>query len=377
MILLVGYRREALRAALGLGYQVILWNDASIPKFQEKKITKKILHPFQDIRKVPSKLIPLLKKYHIQFVSGVTEKSVLPAASVREFLGLPGPRFKVAKLCRDKTAMKTYAKKKKIRVTPFVVLKKNIPLKEIEKRLSYPVVLKKKALYGRRGLKIVKQPSQLKKALKSMHLAEKMIRGKEFSIESFIHQGKILFRNPTEYYELYTINFVPAFLSPKKLKALHDFNDDIIKKFGIRDGVTHLECYWTKDGILFGEIALRPPGGYIMNLIKIAYGFDPWKAFFEIEAGNKPHLSRRPKKVAASWIVHPGEGRVRKVVGLKHLQKIALDAKINLKPGQIISKRMGTGENVGRILLESTSRKRLMKDINKIRENFRIEMDSW
>ena len=32
-------------------------------------------------------------------------------------------------------------------------------------------------------------------------------------------------------------------------------------------------------GLLFGEIALRPPGGYIMNAMHHAYGFDPWAAF--------------------------------------------------------------------------------------------------
>ena len=140
--------------------------------------------------------------------------------------------------------------------------------------------------------------------------------------------------------------------------------------------MTHLECYLTKKGLLFGEIALRPPGGYLMNLIKIVYGFDPWKAFFEIESGKKASLSKRPKKVAASWIIHPGKGKIKKIKGLETLQKMGCDIKVQVKVGQEISKRLGTGESVGRILMEAPTKSSLMKFIRRIKKIFHIEMSA-
>jgi len=119
-------------------------------------------------------------------------------------------------------------------------------------------------------------------------IAEKWIKGKEFSVESFIRNGKIIFRNITEYYELYHLNIVPASLDRGTSKRIYKLNDEVIKKFGINQGMTHFECYLTKDGLIFGEIALRPPGGYLMDLIQTAYGFDPWIELLNIESGKKP-----------------------------------------------------------------------------------------
>lgn len=52
-------------------------------------------------------------------------------------------------------------------------------------------------------------------------------------------------------------------------------NHQVIKALNIKWGLTHLEYYGDRNGELFGEIALRPTGGYIMELIKCAYDFDP------------------------------------------------------------------------------------------------------
>ena len=49
-------------------------------------------------------------------------------------------------------------------------------------------------------------------------------------------------------------------------------NDEVIKKFGVDRGMTHAEFYLTDHGPVFGEIAIRPPGGYYMELIEKVYG---------------------------------------------------------------------------------------------------------
>ena len=38
-----------------------------------------------------------------------------------------------------------------------------------------------------------------------------------------------------------------------------------------------MEVFLGEEGPVFGEIAARPPGGYLMDLIPRAYGFDPWE----------------------------------------------------------------------------------------------------
>ena len=374
-LLLVGYRSKAVSAAEKLGYDVFLWDEKPPPQSKTKYLKKILTYPFNDAkRSLSKKFIKLLKREKIRVVSGVTEKAVIPAVLAQKALGLPGAQLSVAQRCRDKIIMKIYAHKKNIPVTPFVAVNKNTTIEELEKKLSYPIVLKYKSLSGRRGLLIAYEKKNLRTMMQRRDIAEKWIKGKEFSVESFIRNGKIIFRNITEYYELYHLNIVPASLDRKVVKRIYKLNDEVIKKFGVRQGMTHFECYLTKDGLIFGEIALRPPGGYLMDLIQAAYGFDPWIELLNIESGKKTTLSTQPKRVACSWIIHPGPGKIKDIKGLDEVKKIEAvkEIRIKLKIGDVIGVRESASEEYGHMIIQEKDHKKLLQTIQKIKAKFKI-----
>src|SRR5690606_13667640 len=56
--------------------------------------------------------------------------------------------------------------------------------------------------------------------------------------------------------------------------------EDLIDAFDIHYGMIHPEFFITEDDkISFGEVAARVPGGHIFELIRRAYGFDPFAGF--------------------------------------------------------------------------------------------------
>ncbi len=111
-------------------------------------------------------------------------------------------------------------------------------------------------------------------------LMESHLDGWEFAVEAWIHQGKIRFLNISEYVTLGYSVFVPA--SPE----LEQYRDQItrqveklVKTFDIEFGQIHPEYFVTSDGeMYFGEVAYRPPGFKVFELLERVYGFDAYQA---------------------------------------------------------------------------------------------------
>lgn len=112
-------------------------------------------------------------------------------------------------------------------------------------------------------------------------LAESHLSGQEFSCEAFVHKGKIVFLNITEYVKLGYSNFIPEgkHLASKR-KMIHEYMQRLVDIFGIEYGMIHPEWFLTdKDEMGFGEVACRIPGGHILELCSKAYNFDALAAF--------------------------------------------------------------------------------------------------
>ncbi len=153
-------------------------------------------------------------------------------------------------------------------------------------------------------------------------LVESHLPGQEFSVEAFIHQGKIRFLNVTEYVKLGYSNFIPAGPELESKRArIRDATERLVASFGIEYGMIHPEWFLTEDDTLsFGEVACRIPGGHIFELMEKAHGFDPMQglilcsdpsvseetieAFFPEEEGGTGDF-------AGSVMVYPRPGRIR------------------------------------------------------------------
>jgi biotin carboxylase len=372
-LLFLGYRAGAIDAAVSLGHEFIIWHDKPLPKRIALQARSSYQAPFpDDFAKLPKGVDQWLQATPIASVLALMERSVLLAAFIRQRLGLQGVSLEVAKRCQDKFWMKTWAADHGIPTTRFLVTDLAAEAEEWGKTWGYPLIAKPRTSSGRRGLQYIYDSEHW---IPENTYLEKIITGHECSVESYIINGEIKFTNITDYFALTYSNILPAEYTPALMDALLGLNARIIRAFEITEGMIHCEFYITKQGLLFGEIAIRPPGGYIMDLLSMAYQVSAWELFILSHLG---HEFPKPAalKTAACWIVHPGPGQVAKIQGLETIAKhpAVEDIKIRCQQGEICQERIGVGQDYGRILLAATSYAHAQEALHFIEQHFTLDV---
>lgn len=204
-------------------------------------------------------------------------------------------------------------------------------------------------------------------------LAESHLSGKEFSCEAYIHGGKVVFLNITEYVKLGYSNFVPAgeYLQSKR-PLIHNHIQKLVDIFGIEYGMIHPEWFITdNDELLFGETACRIPGGHILELVSKSYDFDALAAFVLIHdpsltkeelAEIFPDDSKFPGNYNGNVMIYPRKKQINELVVPDELHEDKYFVDHTLVPpmtNQKISAREGFGNHFGTINFRGEDEKRM------------------
>jgi biotin carboxylase len=305
-----------------------------------------------------------------------SEAAIYPAALARRLLGARRSATTTALRCRDKLAMKRYLSRFGVPMTKFLAESAATDAAGVFRTLGSPVVRKRRKSSGGKTLQIIHREADLALQSGNRNILEQYVSAPEASIESFINTGTIRFTNITAYHEKGFVNFVPAAFAAQRTAAIEALNRRVIEALKIRWGITHLEVYLAADGLLFGEIALRPPGGYIMNAMRHAYGFDPWEAFVAMELDESFNFPDRPAAYAAVEVLHPGAGTVSSISGESRVRKhpATREFHLKIKPGDRIARREGVGQDTGYLLHASATPAKRLALQNTFREQFTIEV---
>ncbi len=302
------------------------------------------------------------------------EAAVVAASHARRVLHARRSPHSVALRCHDKLLMKQRLRAGGVPVTDFVDLGKPEELERVDE-LGRPIVLKDRRSSGSRGVEVRSDPVPRQPV--RGRIAERYVVGTEMSVESFVHDKRILWTNTTYYWRPKHVNVVPAGLDPDTHRRVLEVNRHALETLAIRWGLTHLELFLTESGPLVGEVALRPPGGYIMRCLELAYGFDPWDAFCAVELGDEPELPREPGRPTAVVVLHPGAGTVARVDGIDAVRAhpAHVDTLLKIEPGDVVAERAGVGEDVGRVLLQAQDHPALDAAIRFVDERLVIGME--
>jgi phosphoribosylaminoimidazole carboxylase (NCAIR synthetase) len=280
------------------------------------------------------------------------EMAVYPAAVARRVLGARLAPASTALRCRDKLAMKEYLSGYAIPMTDFLAESTTRSPAEAFARLGTPLVRKQRKSSGGRGLEIIHREQDLVLRRDGRNILERFVAAPEASIESFVNAGRIHFVNTTRYLEKGLVNFVPSGFDAALLESMAALNRRVIEALKINWGITHLEVYLTDSGLLFGEIGLRPPGGYIMNAMQHAYGFNPWAAMLAMELGEEFEFPAGMLACVGAQVLHPGSGQVLAIRGEEQVRAHAAtrEFRLKVKVGDVIEQRKSVGEDVGRLV---------------------------
>lgn len=378
-LLFMGYRKGAIEAAKRLGVEVdcVDLNEAQTKSRIPPSGMVRLFHNENELWR--ELVLKEVKSEPYTTIVALTEKMVPIAGRLREHFGISGMSATQAAACHFKDKMKELARLGGIRTNQSLLISRKTSTEKVIGSWGWPLVVKERGLSGSRGLTICRDLHQLEKAWKEGKLVESFISGREMSIESFVMDGKVRFVNFTAYHRLLEMNLVPALFDSEMREQLAQFNRQVLAVFGIKSGVTHLELYLAPEGIIFGELAVRPPGGYIFRLIRETYGFDPWDTLLQIELGLTPDWSSMSWRgiFAGAWIIHPGAGRLQGVTGEEKLKSIPQLEHFGLKvkPGQLISPRLGSGMEIGHAIFSGTSEDEVVEAMELAKKSLQFHLE--
>ncbi|QPP07335.1 carboxylate--amine ligase [Streptomyces bathyalis] len=219
------------------------------------------------------------------------EETVEWAGAINSVL-LDNPRlYGQAMLLRDKALMKRRAQLGGIRVGIFeeahdrddvirFLKRVNQTLLKLDGDPNDPIHLKAFDKAGCLGHRVIRTPDEVDTIPEEEFpvLMESHLDGWEFAVEAWVHNGKIKFLNISEYVTLGYSVFVPATPELERYRPQITAQiEKLIKTFDIEFGFVHPEYFVTSDGeMYFGEVAYRPPGFKVFELLERAYGFNAY-----------------------------------------------------------------------------------------------------
>jgi hypothetical protein len=234
-----------------------------------------------------------LKKEGVDVAIPLYEETVEWAGAINAVI-MKNPRLHgQAMLFRDKALMKRRAQLGGIRVGIFeeahdrddvirFLKRVNQTLLKLDGDPNDPIHLKAFDKAGCLGHRVIRSPEEVDNIPMEEFpvLMESHLDGWEFAVEAWVHNGKIQFLNISEYVTLGYSVFVPA---TPELESWRDLVtkelEKLIKTFDIEFGFIHPEYFVTSDGTMyFGEVAYRPPGFKVFELIEQVYGFNAYQA---------------------------------------------------------------------------------------------------
>jgi hypothetical protein len=382
-VLIVGYRRQIASRLRELDIPFVVWNDRPIKRSTIPGCTRVIddeafaVSP-ATIKQKLARLFPNGTRFtHV--IAG-TEASVVTASVARRIFGGRKSRDTVVLRCHNKRMMKEFLRDRGFPLIPFIYAgeKTNLDLTadEVIDQLGLPVVIKRVDASGGRGLLIARTAAEIRPFLKQRILFETFVDAPEISIETLISGRNAQFTSMTQYVEKSYVNLVPCGHAAAITSQAMELHRHVLRAMDIEWGLTHTEYYLAQNQIYFGEIAIRPPGGYIMELISLAHGFDAWNAFVDNELELSPKLDFRPTKSAAAVLFHPGAGLIELISGA---QEIDLDANCERlhfykSPGDYIEPRNGVGEVTAYAIFCSDHMSKTLKSVENAKTNLVFKM---
>jgi hypothetical protein len=234
-----------------------------------------------------------LKEEGVDVAIPLFEETVEWAGAINAVL-MEKPRLMgQALLMRDKALMKRRAQLGGIRVGIFeeahdkgdvirFLRRVNQALLKLDGDPNDPIHLKAFDKAGCMGHRVIRTPDEVDTIPEDEFpvLMESHLDGWEFAVEAWIYDRKIKFLNISEYVTLGYSVFVPA--SPELevwRERIREEIEKLIETFDIDFGFIHPEYFVTSDGkMYFGEVAYRPPGFKVFELLERAYGFNAYQA---------------------------------------------------------------------------------------------------
>jgi len=271
----------------------------------------------------------IIRTYGINFVVALHEKDMLLAARLRDEHALPGMGYERTLPFRDKALMKEtllaagYRKLPQFRTLAPGEVVESVPW-------SGRTVVKSRWGVGSSQVRIAPDIDAVNRAREELERTgdelqlEEFVEGPMYHCDSVVRDGEVSFTASSEYIAR-PGEYGPArvagsvLVSDRHLREKLDReNTEVLRILGMESGVTHAEFFGRPSGeLVFCEVAARPGGGGIDDIVVAGHGVQLIRAAVELQCGLSPdlsHCSEEPTTVAGViGIYHRADGRDHEV----------------------------------------------------------------
>lgn len=255
------------------------------------------------------------------------EQLQVPIAQMREKLGIGGMRAEAARNFRDKARMKELFDGAGLPCARHARIDSDDDAWQFAKANGYPLVYKPLEGAGAKSTFRVDNAEQLHDALRISPppgLLEEHILGEEHSFEGVCVDGSMVWHSLTRYrptpLEVLRNNWIqwcitlPREIDDPQYDDIRDAAARSLEVLGLQTGLCHLEWFRRRDGsIAISEVAARPPGAQIMDLVSYAHEFDFDAAWVRLMILGTFDPPARQYAAGIAFLRGQGEGRVKAI----------------------------------------------------------------
>jgi biotin carboxylase len=290
------------------------------------------------------------------------ERFLLPAAQLRQHLGLPGDTPAQARLLRDKVAMKEYFGGHGLRVPHSIRITAAAEAADLLRDFG-KIVLKPVAEMGSTGVMFVDNPAALVAAAPVVaaavaagrsYEAEEFITGQVHHVDSIVHRGQPVVTSVSQYLDANTVFPLGGHRRSTEVppgpvrEQLLDFNRQLLATIDWFSGVSHHEIFWdAQTGPVLCEIAGRPGGGGVVAAFRHRYGRDLVQAALTAQLDRLSLALPPPRAELTGWtVVYPPQPGVIASLGTDVLPPGVISVQLTKKPGDRVNVPTSFGQGI-------------------------------
>ncbi len=312
-------------------------------------------------------------------LTAATDYGVLTAAYIAKKMGLPGLKYEVAQLIKNKFQVRKCLYENHVDDTEQAYeVHKDTNIEELAQKIVYPVMVKPCDGSGSRGASRVDNAEDLKKACEYAmdgsitHRAEieTFILGKEYGVESLVVNGEVYvlgvmqkwMTKPPYYAELG--HSIPSDLKPETEQKVINCVTNAIKALGVNFGSVNADMLITSDGkVHIIDIGARMGGNMIGPcIIPYGTGIDYMAAMIQNAVGDSVDLCVKDKCAVATKLLAFDEGIVKVLPDMKEVaRKFEVEIYHHLEEGMKVNEYHTNLDGCGYIVAKGETQKEAVK----------------
>lgn len=322
-------------------------------------------------------------------LTAATDYGVLTAAYVAREMGLPGLKYEVAQLIKNKYQVRKCLYENHVDDTEQAYeVHRDTNIEELANKIVYPVMVKPCDGSGSRGASRVDKAEDLKEACKyamdgsitNRAEIETFIVGKEYGAETLVVNGKVhvlgvmqkWMTNPPYYAELG--HSIPTDLKKEVEDKAKKCVENAIKALGVNCGSVNMDMLITEDGkVYIIDIGARMGGNMIGPcIIPYGKGIDYMAAMIQSAVGDPVDLSVKDQCAVATKLLAFKDGIVTKLPDMNKVEeKFDVEIYHHLEEGMKVNEYHTNLDGCGYIVARANTQKEAVEKAEKVLDYFK------